>query len=434
MFKRMTFVSIFFAVLLAISSVATAQDAEEAADCAVTRDVSANECPPPGFDSWDAVLEAARGQTVNVAMWGGSDSLNEFVDTIYGSTLEADYGIRLNRIPLADTADAVNQVLSEAEADVTGDDGSIDLIWINGENFATLQQADLLYGPWARNTPNSVLVDWENPAIATDFGIDTDWYETPWASFPFQWMYDTARIPEEELPRNYAELFEWMQENPGLFTYPAPGPGAFQGTRIVKQLFLEMCGGYEAFAEFDQETYDDCAPMVWETLNAWEPYLWREGETYPATATELNQLFANGEVVFSLTQRGTGAASFIAAGEVPPTAQAFFFDENMIGGYSFWAVPFNAPNKAAALVYADMILRPDMQAAQIIPENGAGYALGIDVTKIEDEAMIATINEAFAGIQGAAPPEELSAVVPNVAAEYHTMIEQDWEANVLRGD
>ena len=79
---------------------------------------------PPGFDSWDDVLAQAEGQTVNWYMWGGSDAINDFVDTVYGEPLMEEYGITLNRVPLADTADAVNQVLSEAEAGVEGDDGS----------------------------------------------------------------------------------------------------------------------------------------------------------------------------------------------------------------------------------------------------------------------------------------------------------------------
>ena len=389
--------------------------------------------PPPGFDSWDAVLEEARGQTVNWNFWGGSDSINNFVDNIYGSVLEEEFGITLNRVPLADTVDAVNQVLSEAEAGIEGDDGTIDLIWINGENFVTLRQADLLYGPFARNVPNSVLVDFDNPSINTDFGLPTDDYETPWAAFPFQWVYDTAMMDAEDLPRSYAELGEWIEANPGRFTYIAPGPGAFQGVRIVKQLMLELCGGWAPFAEFDQELWDECSPQAWDVLNSWEPNLWREGENYPADINELNDLFANGEVDFTLSQRATGAAAMIANGEVPETAKAFFFDENMIGGVSFVAIPFNAPNKAAALVLADLILRPDMQAAQINPETGAGFGLGIDVSKLTEE-QAAAIEAEFANIVGAAEPSEFSAIVPNIDAAYHTLIEENWERCVLRDE
>ena len=390
--------------------------------------------PPPGFDSWDEVLEEARGQTLNWNFWGGSDSINNFVDDVYGSVLEEEFGITLNRIPLADTADAVNQVLSEAEAGVEGDDGTIDMIWINGENFKTLRQADLLYGPFGANIPNTVYVDWNNPAVTNDFGVDVDFYEVPWASFPFQWIYDTTRIDAEDLPRSYAELSEWIEANPGRFTYIAPGPGAFQGTRIVKQLLLELCGGYEAFGrDFSQELWDECSPQAWDVLNSWKPNLWREGETYPADENELTELFANGEIDFTLTQRGGGAAPGIANGELPPTSAAYLFDANMMGGYSYVAIPFNAPNKAAALVMANLLLRPDMQAAQLDPET-VGFALGIDVSLVTDDDAIAAIEAATekAVAAGAADPAEFGAIVPNIAAEYHTLVEQDWERCVLR--
>ncbi|MEO1286390.1 MAG: ABC transporter substrate-binding protein [Chloroflexota bacterium] len=245
---------------------------------------------PPGFDSWDAVLEAAEGATVNWYMWGGSDAINDFVDTTYGEPLMEEYGITLNRVPLADTVDAVNQVLSEAEAGVEGDDGSIDLIWINGENFFTLQQADLLYGPWSENIPNSVLVDWENPAVNLDFGRPVDGFESPWSGAQFHFIYDTARMSEEDLPRSYAELTEWIEANPGRFTYIAPGPGAFQGTRFVKQALFEISGGQEQWVgDFNQELYDEWTPELWNLLNGWEENLWRGGETYPANVNELQK-------------------------------------------------------------------------------------------------------------------------------------------------
>ena len=127
--------------------------------------VQAHADTPPGYDSWDQVLEEARGQTVYWYMWGGSDAINGFVDTFYGDPLKEEYGINLERVPLAGTVDAVNQVISEKEAGADGDAGSVDMIWINGENFKTMQQAGLLYGPWAESIPNSELVDWANPAI-----------------------------------------------------------------------------------------------------------------------------------------------------------------------------------------------------------------------------------------------------------------------------
>lgn len=391
--------------------------------------------PPPGYESWEAVLEAAEGGTVNWYMWGGSDAINDFVDTVYGEPLLEEYGITLNRVPLADTADAVNQVLSEAEAGVEGDDGSVDLIWINGENFFTLQQAELLYGPWAETIPNSSLVDWENPAVNLDFGRPIDGFESPWSGAQFHFIYDTARMDEEDLPRSYAALTEWIEANPGRFTYIAPGPGAFQGTRFVKQALFEISGGQEQWVgDFNQELYDEWAPALWDMLNGWEENLWRGGETYPANVNELHELFANGEIDFTITQAISGAGPAIAEGLIPPTSRAFAFDDNMIGDFNYVAIPFNAPNKAAALVLANLILRPDRQALQVVPENGFGLGFGIDVNRVEDEMMVEALNEAVSNLgDGAADPARLAAsLVADIAAEYQTAIEADWEANVLQ--
>ena len=149
--------------------------------------------PPPGFPRWQEVLDEARGTMVSWYMWGGSAAINDFVDTFYGDALSTEFGIRLNRVPVADTVDAVNLLLSEAEAGIQ-EGGSVDMIWINGENFYTLRQADLLYGPWALGIPNSALVDWDNPAVAYDFGVPVDGYESPWSSAQLHFIYDSARM------------------------------------------------------------------------------------------------------------------------------------------------------------------------------------------------------------------------------------------------
>ena len=390
--------------------------------------------PPPGFDSWDAVVAAADGATVNWYMWGGSDSINGFVDTIYGVPLMEEYNITLNRVP-ANTIDIVNQVLSEAEAGVEGDDGTVDLIWINGENFFTLKQAELLYGPWSENIPNSQYVNWDNPALNLDFGRPVEGYESPWSGAQFHFIYDSARMSAEDLPRSYAELNDWIGMNPGRFTYIAPGPGAFQGTRFVKQALFEISGGQAQWVgDFNQELYDEHAPALWDMLNSWEENLWRGGETYPADIGELHELFANSEIDFSLTQRITGAAVDIDAGLIPPTSRAFSFDDNMIGDFNYVAIPYNAPNKAAALVLANLILRPDRQALQVVPENGFGLAFGIDVNRVTDEADVAALQEAAESLgDAAADPMRLAgALVSDIAAEYQVLIESDWEAKVLQ--
>ncbi len=388
----------------------------------------------PGFDSWDDVLKQAKGQSINWYLWGGSDSINGFVDDFYGAALKKKYGITLNRVPLADTADAVNQVISEKEANVAKGGGKIDMIWINGENFFTLQQAKLLYGPWAEAIPNQVLVDWNNPAVYLDFGRKVNGFESPWSSAQFHFMYDTNRTKTANLLRSYAELGDWIEKNPGRFSYVAPGPGAFIGTRFVKQLFFELSGGQKQWVgKFDQALYDKWAPKVWETLNGWEPHLWRQGQTYPKAQSEALNLFANGEIDFAFTQSPSGATVGIKSGILPPTAKGFAFHKYMIADFNYVAIPYNAPNLAAALVTANEILDPILQAQQVQPANGFCCGWGINPSKVKGKEGMAAIEKAKKNFGNAAedPVILAKALVSDIAAEYQTLMEKGWKQNVL---
>ncbi len=383
------------------------------------------------LNDWDSVLEAARGGSVNWYLWGGSDSINRFVDDFYGKALKDRYDITLNRVPIADTVDAVNQVLSEKEAGA--DVGSVDLIWINGENFFTLKQANMLYSDWARQLPNSKLVDWDNPAINRDFGEPVNEMESPWSSAQFQFVYDSARMSADELPRSYAQLKDWACEHPGRFTYIAPGPGAFQGTRFAKGALYELSGNASQWAAFDQALWDQWSPKLWTYFNELESCLWRAGETYPKDENELHSLFANGEVDFSITQAIVGAGALITEGLVPETARAFVFNDYMIGDFNYVAIPANAPNKAAALVLANLILEPELQAAQVLPENGFGLGFGIDINRVDDADALAALEAASAKLGKAATPaaDLANSLVGDAAAPYQALLEQEWRENVL---
>jgi putative spermidine/putrescine transport system substrate-binding protein len=240
-------------------------------------------------------------------------------------------------------------------------------------------------------------------------------------------------MSEDELPRSYAELSEWVCENPGRFTYIAPGPGAFQGTRFVKGALFEISGGAEQWGEFDQDLWDRWSPELWAYLNEIKPCLWRDGETYPQDVNELHSLFANQEIDFSVTQAIAGAGPAIQDGLIPETSRAFVFDDYMIGDFNYVAIPTNAPDKAAALVLANMLLEPEFQAAQVIPENGFGLGFGIDVRKVTDPDDVALLESALEELgEPAADPRDLAeALAPDSVGEYQSLVEQEWRRNVL---
>ena len=105
----------------------------------------ATACAAPAVDtatpsdrSWEEVLAAAEGQTVGVWMWGGDERGNAYVDDVLAPAA-AELGVTLRRVPVTDTKDALRRVLAERAAGE--EDGTVDLVWVNGDNFATGREA-----------------------------------------------------------------------------------------------------------------------------------------------------------------------------------------------------------------------------------------------------------------------------------------------------
>src|SRR4029450_10664935 len=108
----------------------------------------------------------------------------------------------------------------------------------------------------------------------------------------------------------------------------------------------------------DAGLYDRFPKHVIEALHAMKPYLWRKGETFPATLAELDRLFVNGEIDFSMNYSPTFGSDKIAGGEFPASVRTFVPNDGTISDYSFLAIPFNAPNPAGALAVINTFMSP----------------------------------------------------------------------------
>ncbi|MEM8862807.1 MAG: extracellular solute-binding protein, partial [Chloroflexota bacterium] len=172
-----TSLALLLLLILAACQQQTAEEPEAAPAVSETERGEVTAIDVPGYETWEEVLADAEGTTVNFHMWGGSDVINSNVNDDIGAKVLEQYGVTVNRVPLVDTADAVNKILDEAAAGV--ETGTIDLIWINGENFRTLAEADQLYGDWSEGIPNAQFVNWSDPSLAFDFGYPVEGRESP---------------------------------------------------------------------------------------------------------------------------------------------------------------------------------------------------------------------------------------------------------------
>jgi len=408
----------------AAEDVATTTAAGAATTTAAPAEPAGTPIDAPGFSTWEEVLAAADGSTVNWFMWGGSDTINANVDNDIGAIVKERYNITLNRVPITDTVDVVNKVLDESAAGVNTD-GSVDLIWINGENFRTLKTADLLYGPWSESIPNAQFVPWSDPAIANDFGEAVDGRESPWGHAQFVMEYDTAFV--DEAPTTFEALADWIKANPGKFTYPAIPD--FTGSVFVRTLFYWAAGGPDEFlGPFDQAVFDKYAPAVWEYLNDIEPDLWRGGDTYPEGAA-IADLIANQEVHFNMTYDPARASTNIADGTYPESIRTFVFDTGTLSNNNYVTIPFNAANAAGAMVIANYMVSPEFSLVMADPDQW-GWLIPTDPTtwSAEDQATLASYGSGVATLA----PDVLNAnALPEPSGDWVTEMEAGWIENVL---
>ena len=78
--------------------------------------------------------KGAKGQTVYFNAWGGDAKINSYISWA-GQILADRHDITLVHVKLTDTASAVSRILAEKAAG-RENGGSIDLLWVNGANFA----------------------------------------------------------------------------------------------------------------------------------------------------------------------------------------------------------------------------------------------------------------------------------------------------------
>ena len=387
----------------------------------LTASLVAVAAPVGAQDDWESVLAEADGQTVNMHMWSGADNINGYMDG-YVTDAAAELCITFNRIP-GDAADIVNKVLGEKQAG-KDDGGSVDMIWINGENFRTAKQADLLRCDCASSLPNRQYIQ-ETAGINTDFGTPVDGCESPWGGAQFVFVYDEAKVPEP--PSSMTELLEWIEANPGQFTYSAPPD--FTGSVFVRHVLYHANDGYEdLLGPFDQEKFDAAAAKTWEILNGIEPSLWRGGETYPQSKEELDNLFSNGEVSMTMTYGPTEVGALVDNGVYPETTKMFVFDHGTIGNTHFVAIPYNANSQAGALAVANILISPEGQLARAQPDSWSSDPI-IDPALTEFEAEFAAV-PLHPSVLSAA--ERSVNANPELVADYVTQVEKGWTESVLQ--
>ncbi|MFB4165989.1 ABC transporter substrate-binding protein [Alteribacillus sp. JSM 102045] len=375
--------------------------------------------------TWDEIVEEAEGTEVHFYMWGGDEGNNRYIDDWVAPRLKEQYDITLKRYPM-DTTEFLQKLQTEKRAG--NSEGVMDIVWINGENFKNAKEHGLLWGSFTEYLPNvKEYVGSDRSDVQYDFGTPIEGMEAPWGKVQYVFFYDSAKV--DEPPRNFTELAEWVKESPGTFTYPEAQ--AFNGSGFLKHLLYAKIGVEELQdKEFDENLAEEHAGEIWGYLNDIEPHLWKNGETYPATMADLDHLYSQGEVLFTMGYNEARAERLIEEGIFPETTKSFIMEPGSIGNLHFLSIPFNSPNTAGAMVAINDMLSPEAQLEKMKP------AVWGENTVLDIDALPESYQESFTTIKRGAsvlPADELEENYLNeMDPEYIGWIKENWLSEVLQ--
>lgn len=379
----------------------------------------------PPFDpeaDVEEMLQAAKGQTVSFYGWGGNSDLNTWVDTVFAKTVKEKYNITLKRVPM-DIDQILAKLSSEKQAGKT--DGSIDMIWINGENFYSAKENGLLFGSFTDKLSNfNRYIDVDKDANQYDCGFLIEGTEAPYGKAQFVFTADLAKTPQT--PSDAEAFMAFVKQNKGKVTYPALPD--FTGSAFVRTIIHDLVGYEElSVANPDKESVRPIIQPAIDYLKELNPYLWQEGRTFPATLAQLDNMFADGELVLTMNYDPYAVNLNMEKGIYTDSCRSFIFEKGTVGNTNFIAIAANSPHKAAAMIVINEMLTPQMQASKyevvkLLP------ALDYDLLDTEEKALFDEVNIG----EGALNQQDLlSRQIPELPANLWPIIEEIWLEEVV---
>ena len=325
---------------------------------------------------WQAVEADAKGQTVYFYAWGGSSTINQYIER-WAQIAEERHDVKVEHVKVDDISVAI-QGIQTAKRVGRSDQGSVDVMWINGENFARMKRDGLLGAPFVAQLPSSKAINLDDPTIAADFSVPTDGLEAPWGRAQLVFIYDQSRLSQP--PKSMDALLNHAKTNPGRVTYPEP-PN-FHGTTFLKQVLWETTEHQDWLKEpYSEARFERVTSPMWRYLDSLHPHLWREGREFPDSAEVMMDLFADGILDIALSFNPNDASQRILDGRFAPSVRTYIHEMGTVGNTHFLAIPFNADARAGALVWINLLLTPEAQAEKADPSVW-GDPTVIDVSRL----------------------------------------------------
>lgn len=250
-------------------------------------------------------------------------------------------------------ADIAARALAAKE---TGGDPQADVFDWDPRGRPEYIQAGLFEKLSAANVPNAKNVP--EAYYLSEYGM-------PYRGSQVLLAYDSAKVPENEVPKTFAELVEWVKAHPGQFTYSRPDKGGSGGNFVVRALY-EVTG--KDPSKFKAGDPDPALlaefPKAWELLRSMHPAIYQDG-AYPAGNNPVLELLANGSISMA-TVWSDQSRQALNKGVLPETVKVVqFTDLPMPGSYAPLSVVANGKNKQGAIDFVNFMLSQEEQTSVV---------------------------------------------------------------------
>jgi putative thiamine transport system substrate-binding protein len=308
------------------------------------------------LNNWDHVVDQADGQTVYFHAWGGSQEINNYLKWA-NTQLQAQYNVSLKHVKVADIAETGAKLLAEKAAN-NNSGGSVDMVWINGENFKSMKNNDLLFGPFTQSLPNWQHVNLDLP-VDSDFSEPTNGLEAPWGVGQLVFIHDKQTLNNP--PQTYTELLSYAKAFPGKISYPKPPE--FHGSSFLKAVLIELTNNDSRLQQpVEDSEFESITAPLWAYLDELHPNSWRKGSQFPTGTAETLQLLDDRELDLAISFNPNAVFSAQENGSLAESTQSYAMSSGALSNIHFMAIPWNAQSKPGALVAINFLLSPEAQS------------------------------------------------------------------------
>ncbi|MGF1910689.1 ABC transporter substrate-binding protein [Vibrio kasasachensis] len=307
-------------------------------------------------DGWQTVVDQSKGQTVYFHAWGGSQEINNYLRWV-SNEVKQKYDITLKQVKVTDIAETTSRLIAEKAAGKNSA-GSVDMVWINGENFKSMKNNDLLYGPFVEKLPSWQYVNKSLP-VDSDFSEPTLGLEAPWGVGQLVFIHDSASLNNP--PQSFAELLSYANAFPNRISYPRPPE--FHGTSFLKALLIELTNNDPSLSlPVNEADFSSITASLWQYLDSLHRVAWRQGKQFPASSSEMTQLLDDGQLDLAITFNPNAVFSAQTSGKLAPSTTAYAMEAGALSNIHFLAIPWNANANQGAQVVINFLLSPEAQS------------------------------------------------------------------------